>query len=122
MKTLKIFSIILLTTCLANLSFGQDKTETFKVAGECGTCKKKIEKSAKTAGASYALWDHKTKELTVKYESTSTNAAKIQQAIAKTGYDTPGFKATDEAYNKLDACCQYDRAMMKDEMKSMNCC
>jgi mercuric ion binding protein len=119
MKTFKIFLVA--TTCMAVTvaGFAQVKTESFKVAGECGTCKKKIEKSAKEAGATYAVWDVKSKVLTIKYNSTSTNTAKIQQSIAGVGYDTPGFKASDEAYNKLDGCCQYDRASVKTEM---NCC
>ncbi|MER3499101.1 MAG: hypothetical protein C4308_10945 [Chitinophagaceae bacterium] len=122
MKTLKIFCLFIVSLAIASFSFAQERTDKFKVAGECGMCKKKIEKSAKQAGASYAAWNTKTKELVVKYNSTSTNTAKIQEAIAKTGYDTPGFKATDEAYNKLDACCQYDRTMLKDEKKEMSCC
>jgi periplasmic mercuric ion binding protein len=120
MKTLRIFSITTLFLAFANFSFAQKaKTETLKVSGECGMCKKKIEKAAKDAGASYALWNVDTKILTVKYNSVSTNTAKIQQKIAGVGYDTPDFKATDEAYNKLDACCQYDRDAVKKDAK---CC
>lgn len=124
MKTIKILSIAIIAVCFANFSFGQEVKESFKVSGECGMCKKKIEKSAKDAGASYALWDQKTKTLTVKYNSTSSNAAKIQKKIAETGYDTPEFKATEESYQKLDACCQYDRtsASPATEEKKMDCC
>ena len=106
MKSL-ILSFIFIS--IASFSFAQTKTETLKVAGECGSCKKKIESAAKKAGASYAVWDVDSKELTIKYSSTSSNSAKIQKAIAAVGYDTPDFKATDEAYNKLDGCCQYER-------------
>jgi len=120
MKALKISSLLFLFIGLCNFSFAQEKKETFKVSGECGTCKKKIEKAAKSAGASYALWDVKSKSLTVKYNSTATNAAKIQQSIAKVGYDTPDYNATEEAYDKLDACCQYDRETAKTE--KMSCC
>lgn len=123
MKSLKIFSLIALFIGLCNFSFAQEKKETFKVSGECGTCKKKIEKAAKEAGASSAIWDVKSKILTVKYNSESTNAAKIQQSIANTGYDTPDYKATDEAYNKLDPCCQYDREVATTtDKKDMSCC
>src|SRR4029078_9757670 len=104
MKSLMLSFIFI---AIASFSFAQTKTETLKVAGECSSCKKKIESAAKKAGASYAVWDVDSKELTIKYKSTSTNSAKIQKAIAAVGYDTPDFKATDEAYNKLDDCCQY---------------
>ena len=96
---------------LASFGFAQTKTETLKVSGECGSCKKKIESAAKKAGATYALWDVDSKELTIKYNSTSSNTAKIEKAIAAVGYDTPDFKATDDAYQKLDKCCQYDRSV-----------
>jgi UDP-glucose 4-epimerase len=38
-----------------------------------------------------------------------TNTDKIQQMIARIGYDTEKNKATDEAYNNLHHCCQYER-------------
>ena len=106
MKSL-LFSFVFIM--IASIGFAQTKSETLKVSGECGSCKKKIEAAAKKAGATYAVWDVDSKELTIKYNSTSTNSAKIQKSIADVGYDTPDFKATDEAYNKLDGCCQYDR-------------
>jgi periplasmic mercuric ion binding protein len=110
MKTLKLFSFVAFFMAIAQISFAQTtKTETFNVSGNCGMCKSKIEKAAKDAGASSATWDAATKVLTVKYKSTSTNTAKIQQSIAGVGYDNAGFKATDIAYKKLHGCCQYER-------------
>jgi len=121
MKSIKLFPTLILFCFITVTTLAQkSKTETLKVSGECGMCKSKIEKAAKTAGASYAEWNVDTKVLTEKYKSNSTNAAKIQQAVAATGYDTQDFKTTDEAYNKLHDCCKYDRAMM-DKM-TMDCC
>ena len=108
---MKSLFLSLLFAVIATVGFAQTKSETLKVSGECGSCKKKIESAAKKAGASYAVWDVDSKELSIKYNSTSTNSAKIQKAIADVGYDTPDYKATDEAYNKLDGCCQYDRTI-----------
>ncbi|MFC0772869.1 heavy-metal-associated domain-containing protein [Terrimonas alba] len=108
MKTLKIFSFVALLM-VSTASFAQSKTETIPVSGNCGMCKSKIEKAAKTAGAADAKWDVDAKTLTVKYNSSTTNAAKIQTAVAAVGYDTRDVKATNEAYNKLHGCCQYDR-------------
>jgi hypothetical protein len=112
---MKSLFLSLLFAVIATVGFAQTKSETLKVSGECGSCKKKIESAAKKAGASYAVWDVDSKELSIKYNSTSTNSAKIQKAIADVGYDTPDYKATDEAYNKLDGCCQYDRTSSKDQ-------
>lgn len=107
MKTLQL--IIISFLFISATSFAQTKTEKIKVSGECGMCKKTIESAAKKAGASYAVWDVDTKELTVKYASSSSNSAKIEKAVAEKGYDTQHVKATNEAYDKLHGCCKYER-------------
>lgn len=120
MKTLKIFSTTLICCSIAIASFAQKtKTETFKVSGNCGMCETKIEKAAKSAGASYAEWNKDTKVITVKYKSTSSNLAKIQKSIAEAGYDNAGVKATTESYNNLHSCCQYER---EDSNAAKACC
>lgn len=104
--------MFLLSFVFVSFSFiavAQEKTETLKVSGECGMCQTKIEKAAKTAGASFASWDSETKELKITYDAKATDKTKIQQAIAAVGYDTPEFKATQEAYDKLHGCCKYER-------------
>jgi hypothetical protein len=119
MKTLKIFLMaVLCTTVVVTAHSQKTKTESFKVAGECGTCKKKIETSARQAGATYAFWDQHTKILKVTY-NTGTDVSVIQQRIANAGYDTPLFRATDDSYNKLDKCCQYERQSVN---KPADCC
>ena len=120
MKTLRILSAITVMLALSGISYGQEaKTESFKVLGNCGMCKSKIEKAAKDAGATTATWDVESKQLTVKYNSASTNTAKIQQKIAGVGYDNVGFKSTDEVYNKLHGCCKYDRTASTEKA---GCC
>ena len=118
MKTLKIFLVAAVCTAIATTCFSQKvRTESFKVAGECGMCKKKIEKSAKEAGATAAVWDMHTKILKVTYNA-GVDISTIQQKIAETGYETPKFRATEAAYNSLDKCCQYDR----QAAKKASCC
>lgn len=117
MKTFSLSFLSVIFLLIAQSGFAQTKTEKFPVSGECGMCKNKIEGAAKSAGATYALWDEVSKELTVKYNSTSSNTAKIQQSIAGSGYDTPEYKATDAAYEKLHACCKYERTA-----NSTSCC
>ena len=120
MKTLKIFSIVLLCCSFATVSFAQKtKTDTFQVLGNCGMCETKIEKAAKSAGATYAEWNKDTKVITVKYNSSSSDLAKIQKSIAEAGYDNAGVKSTTEAYDKLHACCKYDRTATSEKM---DCC
>jgi periplasmic mercuric ion binding protein len=114
MKTFKLFSIIVSCLIISLGAFAQkEKTETFKVSGECNMCKKKIEKAAKEAGASYASWSPETKVLKVTYNVSTSSTAAIQQTIANSGYDTPQFKAPEDAYKALDECCQYERQTAK---------
>ena len=123
MKTLQTILLSFSFVLCSTVSFAQEKTEKIAVSGECGMCKSKIEKAAKTAGASFASWDVDAKELTVKYASGATNAAKIEQAVAAVGYDTKNVKATDEAYSKLHSCCKYERAAAaaSTDAKAHNC-
>lgn len=124
MKTLKIFSTLLVCCAIATTSFSQkSKTDTFQVSGNCGMCETKIEKAAKAAGASYAEWNKDSKIITVKYNSASSNLAKIQKSIADAGYDNVGVKSTAEAYDKLHGCCKYERtAEATAGGEKMDCC
>lgn len=118
MKSLKLFSVIIICLTISSSLFAQkERSESFKVSGECNMCKKKIEKAAKEAGASFASWSPQTKILKVTYNANSSSTGSIQHAIANVGYDTPNYKATEEAYKSLDECCQYERS--KDIAK---CC
>lgn len=86
------------------------QTETFLVLGNCGMCKKTIEKAALGAGASTAAWDAEKDQLTVVFDPAKTSLDAIQKAVALSGYDNAGYKAPDTAYNNLHGCCQYDRS------------
>jgi len=110
MKTLTLFAAIMFSIFTINTSTAQSsKTETIKVWGNCGMCKTTIEKAAKTAGAKSADWNEERKELKVTYAVKKTTSAKIQEAIAKSGYDTQDFTAVQTAYDNLHGCCKYDR-------------
>ena len=124
MKTQSFILSIAFLFVFSNFSFAQTaKKETIKVWGNCGMCKKTIETAATKAGASSAKWDTETKMLAVSYSSQKTSAQKIQEAIAAAGYDTKDLTASDEAYNKLHACCQYDRkADTEASTKKESCC
>jgi hypothetical protein len=98
------------------------RKDTIKVWGECGMCKKTIEKSAISGGAHTAEWNTDTKVLTVAYHPKSTNSKKIQQSIAASGYDTQDFTAKNEAYDKLHECCKYDRKETSQVKEEKSCC
>ena len=117
MKTLKIASLLSLSMALAMVSFAQTKSESIPVSGNCGMCKKTIEKAAKAAGATYASWNENTSLLKVSYSSSTSNSQKIQKAIAASGYDTQDFNASDNAYENLHDCCKYPRKEINEPVK-----
>jgi TusA-related sulfurtransferase len=110
MKRLSLVAIMLCTIIFSQQLYAQTaKSETIKVWGNCGMCKKRIEKSAKSAGAITASWDAEKLELQVTFDEKQTSSISIQQAIANAGYDTQDITADDKAYNKLSGCCKYER-------------
>ncbi len=126
---MKTNSIILagIFTLFSIISFAQNKTvkeESIKVWGNCGMCKSTIEKAAKSAGASSAIWNEDTKILKVKYAASKTSGTKIQQKVADAGYDTKDLTANDEAYNNLHDCCKYERKAANGITghEAKNCC
>ncbi len=85
-------------------------TETFKVYGNCGMCKRKIEGAlSDVKGIEYANWDMESKAMTVKYEAGAISLDDIKAKIAAVGYDSDTHRAPDEVYNNLHGCCQYER-------------
>lgn len=90
-------------------AFAKETTDSIKVTGNCGSCKKRIEKAALEAGAISASWSDETQILAVKYDDAKTTLLAIEKKIASVGHDTRDVKAPEEAYKKLDECCRYDR-------------
>jgi mercuric ion binding protein len=108
MKTLKFFiAIMALTISTVTFAASATKTETIKVAGNCETCKARIEKAAKVDGVTKADWSTKTKVLTLVYNPSKVKSDDVQKKIAAVGHDTPKYKATAAVYNALPGCCKY---------------
>jgi len=80
------------------------------VAGNCGMCQARIEKTAKNInGVVSASWDKDNKMLKLEFDSSQTSIGEVSDAIAKSGHDTKYSKADEEVYNELPGCCQYER-------------
>lgn len=90
-------------------SMGANKTETFKVWGNCEQCKARIEKAAHLNGVITADWNVGSKILTLTYNPDKVKIDDVQKKIADVGHDTEKYKADDKVYDKLPACCQYSR-------------
>jgi len=84
-------------------------TESFKVSGNCGMCKTRIEKTVKAEGATSASWDSKTQTLTVTFDPSKTNKEALSKKIASVGHDTEKYKSPDDVYASLPGCCHYER-------------
>ena len=106
---IKLFVLALFTVLSSSIYAQSDSTSTFEVAGNCGMCKKRIEKAATLSGVESAIWNVENHQITVKYNSSKIKLAQIQQAIASAGHDTPNFRAPDDVYEKLHECCVYER-------------
>ena len=82
----------------------------FEVSGNCGMCKKRIEKAAKAvSGVTNATWDKESKVINIDVSDATITKKQVSKAIAAVGHDTEFNKADVTVYNDLPGCCQYDR-------------
>ena len=88
----------------------RDRNEYF-VRGNCGSCKARIEKAAKEAGAISANWDAETQKVKLDFDPAKTSADLILKRIADVGHDNEKFTASDDVYKELPDCCLYDRKL-----------
>jgi mercuric ion binding protein len=115
---MKEILIVLIMTLIGSTSYAQNKNAkaSMEVDGVCMMCKVRIEKAAiKTKGVKAATWNVNTHELKLIYNEGKTDLKAIQANIVAVGHDTKELKATDEAYNSVDACCLYrDEKVVND--------
>lgn len=112
MKTIhKILMVLMIFTTVTSCEsqIKNSKTATVKIYGNCGMCKKTIEKAANEKGIAQADWNVDSKMLTLTYDSQKTTPEAVTKKIAYAGYDSDAFRAPDAAYAKLPECCQYER-------------
>jgi mercuric ion binding protein len=121
MKTFSLLLTVMIAAAISQSAFAQkndqntvktivSKTESFKVFGNCELCQPRIENAVKEEGASSASWDKDTKMLTVTYDPSKTSRDKLSKKLASVGHDTEKYRAPDDVYDKLPACCHYERA------------
>jgi periplasmic mercuric ion binding protein len=103
------FFLLAMTAFLSFHAFAQSQTDTIKVYGNCGMCKKRIEKAVKLEGVSNAAWSSETKLLIISYDAAKISNDQIQKSVAAVGHDTEKYVAEDAVYDKLPGCCLYER-------------
>jgi len=85
------------------------KENEFYVKGNCASCKARIEKAAKTAGADSAEWSAEKQTVILNFDPSKTSSDKVLKAIADAGHDNEKYKSSDDTYKGLPGCCLYDR-------------
>lgn len=105
--------LVAVLTILSVTVFAQSDSTSFKAAGNCGMCKKRIEGSVKAPGVSFARWDVKSKIMSVKFDVAKITATQLQERVAAAGHDTGLFTAEQAVYDQLPGCCLYDRKQLK---------
>jgi hypothetical protein len=99
---------LLLAAAACTITSAQDVTETeFRVSGNCGQCKTRIEKTVAIKGVKFARWNKTTKILKVAFVTNAVTVDSLQRRIAAVGHDTDAYKAPDAVYETLPACCLY---------------
>lgn len=109
-KSLLMLLVLALVSFSSQAQSETKKKVSFKVYGNCGMCKSKIEAAVTgKAGIYAASWDTKSKKMTVTYNPKKTDLSKIKQKIADVGYDSESHRAKKATYDNLHGCCQYER-------------
>ena len=82
--------------------------EMFKVAGNCGMCKTRIEEAALALdGVNSAIWHEESKMINISFNKDKLSLKDIHKAIAIVGHDTELETASQDVYDKLHGCCKY---------------
>jgi hypothetical protein len=109
-KMKKLISLLVVSLFVSSFIYAQESKvveSEFKVSGNCGQCKTRIEKAMKIKEVKFARWDKTTKMLKVAYLSPGTTIDSLMHRAAIVGHDTEKFKADNAVYAKLPSCCLY---------------
>jgi cation transport ATPase len=83
---------------------------SIEVNGNCEQCQKRIQKAAySVAGVKSAIWSIETHQLDLILDEEKASVELVKKAVAKVGHDSENEKASQNSYDKLPGCCQYER-------------
>ena len=112
MKKLILATVLLLGgfSIQAQEKLNKNAKYEIEVNGSCDMCQSRIQKAAfSIAGVKSATWSIETHQLSLILNEEKATVLDVKKAVAKAGYDTDEVKATNENYDKLPGCCQYER-------------
>ncbi len=104
---LSVFVLALISSLVIYAQEKSIKDLEIKVFGNCNMCKNRIEGVLKIKEVKIAKWDKKSKMLRLAFDEKKITLDSLQKRIAAVGHDTEKFKAPDDVYKKLPACCLY---------------
>ena len=110
MKKTPFIITLLCWGLIAQAQIPNAKTETVRIAGNCGMCKSTIETSASVKNEASVSWNADHQQARITYDSLATNLNDILKRVAYAGYDSDRYLAPAAAYEALETCCQYERA------------
>lgn len=104
------FALVMGMSAQAQEKKNKNAKFSFEVNGNCEQCKKRIEKAAYgVPGVKSATWDESSHLLTGIINEEKTSIPQLKKSVAKAGHDSDTEKATADAYDKLPACCKYEK-------------
>lgn len=106
-KLIAFFAVLFFISSFIHAQENKVVEAEFKVLGNCGQCKTRIEKAMKIKEVKFARWDKNTKILKVAYQSPGITVDSLMHRVAIVGHDTEKYKADNAVYAKLPACCLY---------------
>ncbi|WP_338376335.1 metal transporter [uncultured Flavobacterium sp.] len=88
----------------------KNKEVIIKASGNCEMCEKRIEKAAfSVRGVKSAEWHVDCQDIHVIIDENKCSKEDVAKAIAAVGHDTDLIKASDDVYEDMHSCCQYER-------------
>lgn len=115
MKNIVTLVVLFMTIAVSAQEKSKSKVVEVKVSGVCDMCKARIEKAAfKTKGVKSAEWHIDSQMLHLVINEFKTDVLTVQKNMATIGHDTEAVQATDEAYNGLHGCCNYERVFKEN--------
>jgi cation transport ATPase len=116
MKNLFLGLMLVLVTLstLAQDKKNKNAKHTIMINGNCEQCQRRIQKAAFSVdGVKMANWNIETHKLEVVINEEKTSVAEVKKAVAKVGHDAEEIRSTQETYDNLHHCCQYEREPVK---------
>ncbi len=109
-RTLGLIALLATLLFLTAKVLADVKAERIKLKID-HTCTEKVEKLAGTIeGVIEINWDEEKGELEIVFEQDVTSLQKIEKAISEAGFDTPMYKASEEAAAKLIDSCKEEKS------------